>query len=351
MHRCIELAKKGSTSPNPKVGCVILKNKRVISTGYHHKAGAEHAEIDALKKINFSAAGATMYVNLEPCCHHGRTPPCVDAIIKSDIKKVVIGMKDPNPRVKGKGIKKLKNNNVSVEVIQTGQIKKLNEFFIKYITKKMPFVAIKYAMTLDGKIATKTGDSQWISNKKCREYTHHLRDQYDAILVGINTILKDNPQLTCRIKKGKDPLRVIVDSTLKIPLNAKIVKDKNVIIATTKNNDKNKFFLLKKKRITVLEINKGKQVSLKKLMKELAKREITSVLIEGGSQIHTSAIKEKIVDKVYCFIAPKLIGSGIPPTQNLSIAKMKNALRLNNIEFENFDDNVLISGYLSQAFP
>lgn len=343
MALAIRLAMKGSPSPNPFVGAVLVKNKRVISTGYHRKAGAPHAEINALKKGN--AKGATLYVNLEPCSHYGKTGPCTKAIIEAGVKKVVIGMEDPNQLVKG--IEELRKRGIKVEVgIMEKEAKRLNEVFIKYIKTGLPFVVLKTAMSLDGKIACNNGKSKWITNSKSRKYVHELRDRYDAILVGIETVLKDNPRLTCRIKGGRDPLRVILDSRLRIPSNSNALKDSNVIIATTKNHSKRKRKLLERKGINVLVAGERK-VNLKKLMRKLGKGGITSVVIEGGSEVNASALKEGIVDKVLFFISPKLITgrSALSPVGGDGISGMNKAIRLEDVSIRRFGEDMLVEGY------
>ena len=285
MELAIKLAKKGEgkVNPNPMVGAVIVKDGIVIGEGYHEKYGEGHAEVNAFKSLKEDPSGATMYVTLEPCSHYGKTPPCADKIIKNNIKRVVIGMIDPNPLVAGNGVDKLKKAGIEVKVgVLEEKCKKLNEVFIKYILSKKPFVVLKTAMSLDGKIATRTGESKWISSEKSRLQVHNLRNKLSAIMVGVNTVIKDNPELTCRIENGNNPIRIIVDSTLRIPMNSKVLqnKDNKTIIATTKRaNIKNMQELLKK-NINVLIIDeKNGQVDLSALIKKLGELNIDSILL------------------------------------------------------------------------
>jgi diaminohydroxyphosphoribosylaminopyrimidine deaminase/5-amino-6-(5-phosphoribosylamino)uracil reductase len=343
---------KGRTSPNPMVGAVIVKNGKVIAADYHRKAGTPHAEIRALKKAGNKTKGADLYINLEPCCHtEKRTPPCTKAIIKSGIKKVVTAMIDPNPRVAGMGFEELHAAGIITETgVMEAEAKRLNEAFIKYITKKEPFVILKIAQTLDGKIATAGGESKWITGAEARKYVHELRNEVDAVLVGIGTVKKDDPSLDCRIHGGKNPYRIIVDSRLQIPIASKALKhnDGKTIIATTKTVDKKKTGLLKSKGINVLAVKeKAGKVDLKNLMKELGRLEITSVMIEGGSSINASALSDRIVDKVMIFIAPKILGGAdsIPSVGGKSPTLLKGALKLKNLRIMNFGEDILVEGY------
>ncbi len=355
MQKTLELAAKGKgkTSPNPVVGAIIVKNGKIIAKGYHKKAGTPHAEVAALKKAGALSIGATLFVNLEPCCHTDkRTPPCTKAIIEAGIKKVVTAMIDPNPNVAGKGIRELRKAGIKTEIgVMEAEAKKLNEAFIKFITKKEPFVFMKVAQTIDGKIATATGNSKWITGDLSREYVHRLRNEADALLVGIGTVLADNPSLDCRVKGGINPFRVIIDSSLKIPLNAKLLKhkDNRTIIAATEKAGRKKIGQLTSLGVKVITIKSRQgKVDLKKLMKELGKLAITSVMIEGGSTINASALSSKIVDKVFVFIAPKIIGGtdSIPSIGGKSPSLLKSAYQLKDIRTLSFGDDILIEGYL-----
>jgi len=395
MQKALALAEKGrgKTSPNPMVGAVIVKGNKIIAEDYHRKAGTPHAEILALKKAGTKAKGATLYINLEPCCHtEKRTPPCIRAIINSGLKKVAVAMKDPNPEVNGRGIKELKEAGIETKVgIMEKEAKKLNEAFIKFITEKEPFVILKIAQSIDGKIATARGESKWITGESARRYVHKLRSEMNAVLVGVGTVLKDNPSLDCRIRGGKNPYRIIVDSKLQIPLNAKVLnhKDNKTIIATiaphrskiplhpplTKGNRggflkegweayQKKIDFLKSRGVKVLFVNpvrkqrrgflsngvkaKAEKIDLKKLMKELGKLDITSVMIEGGSSINASALSSGIVDKVMFFISPKIIGGtdSIPSIGGKSTALLKNALKIKNLQVKRIGEDILLEGYL-----
>ncbi|MDP4178765.1 MAG: bifunctional diaminohydroxyphosphoribosylaminopyrimidine deaminase/5-amino-6-(5-phosphoribosylamino)uracil reductase RibD [Bacillota bacterium] len=357
MQRALELAKKGAgfTNPNPLVGAVIVKDGRIIGEGYHEVYGSSHAEVNAFKNAVEDVKGADMYVTLEPCSHYGKTPPCADAIVKKGIKKVIIGLKDPNPLVSGRGINILKEN--GIEVI-TGVLeeegRKLNEIFLKYITTKLPFCILKTAMTLDGKIAAYTGDSKWITNEMSRKYVHELRNRVSGIMVGIGTVLQDNPYLTTRLDNGQgsDAARIIVDSRATIPLEAKVLNVKSnaeTIIAVTELADKEKIKNLRDKGavVIVLPLKKNK-VNLNFLMKTLGERKIDSVLLEGGSTLNYSALMSGIVDKVNVFIAPKIIGGSNAKTfvGGDGISLMKDSIILNDIETHRFGDDIMIEGYL-----
>jgi diaminohydroxyphosphoribosylaminopyrimidine deaminase / 5-amino-6-(5-phosphoribosylamino)uracil reductase len=348
MQEALLLAKKGInwTFPNPMVGAVLVKNGKVIGQGYHKKAGFAHAEIEAFKNSSEDPKGATLYVTLEPCSFFGRTPPCVDEIIKKGVAKVVCSVKDPNPKVNGKGIQKLKDAGIAVdEGLLSEQAMKVNEGFFTFHRKKRPFVAIKFATSLDGKIATRTGDSKWITNEKGREYARSLRADYQAILVGINTVLHDNPNLGARQKDKKDPIRIILDSTLKIPLESHVLRDVNALLVTTKRLDKEKFTKLQEKGITVVVLPKD-SIEISEVLKELYKREIVSVFVEGGAEVLGSFVDAKAVDKVYACFAPIIIGGreAISAIKGEGITKISQALRLKDISFTYFDDNFVVSG-------
>ena len=354
MELAIELAQKGAgkVNPNPMVGAVIVKDGTIIGEGYHEKYGEGHAEVNAFESLKEDPSGATMYVTLEPCSHYGKTPPCVDKIIQSKIKRVVIGMIDPNPLVAGNGVDKLKRAGIEVKVgVLEDKCKKLNEIFIKYILTKNPYVVLKTAMSLDGKIATRNGESKWISSEKSRLQVHNLRNKFSAIMVGVNTVIKDNPELTCRIKNGNDPIRIIVDSTLRIPINSKVLqnKDNKTIIATTKRASINSMQELLKKNINVIIIDeKNGQVDLNALIKKLGELGIDSILLEGGSTLNYSALEENIVDKVMIYIAPKIIGgeSSKTPVGGRGIDKLNNAFKLKNIAINILNEDILVEGYI-----
>ena len=353
MKRMMELAQraKGKTSPNPIVGALLVKGGRVIAEGWHHHCGADHAEIVALKKAGKRARGAKLYVTLEPCSHYGRTPPCVDAIIRSGIKEVVVGMKDPNPVNNGKSLVKLKKAGIKIKVgFLESELKKMNEIFVKYIQTKIPFVVVKIAQTLDGKIATATGQSKWITSARAREYSHRLRNDFDAILVGINTVLKDNPGLNAE-QQFKRFKKIILDSSLRISLRAKLFKNtqaSDIIMATTQDAPKSKReFLLKKGVHVIVCPSKGGRINIKWLLSELGRQDITSVLVEGGAQVVGSFLKEKCVDKFLIFIAPKLMGdqNALSAIQGISLLNVEHSQKLKNISVKHLGQDILIEAY------
>lgn len=357
MKLALTLAEKGRgrTSPNPMVGAVIVNKKRIVGQGYHRKAGLAHAEINALKQAKKRAEGATLFVNLEPCCHYGKTPPCTDAIIKSRVKRVVIGMRDPNPLVSGKGIGILKRAGIEIHLgVLEKECRRLNEAYIKFIKKEMPFVSLKVGESLDGKIATIRGDSRWITCKKSRELVHKLRREFDAIMVGSNTVIKDDPMLTARLRgrRGKSPKRIIVDSSLRIPLRAKVLNsnEADTYVFTTRNAPLRKKALLEKRGVKVFEIGRKEgRIDLKRLMIKLGKLNITSLLIEGGGEINASALKERIVDKVIFFVSPVIIGGKEAPcpVSGRGFPYLKEAIKLKNMDIKRIDRDVLIEGYVN----
>ncbi|MDP7244701.1 MAG: bifunctional diaminohydroxyphosphoribosylaminopyrimidine deaminase/5-amino-6-(5-phosphoribosylamino)uracil reductase RibD [Flavobacteriales bacterium] len=345
----IKLAEKGRgyVSPNPLVGCIIVKRGKIVGRGYHKKYGEEHAEINALKAAGKKANNATMYVNIEPCSHWGKTSPCTEKIVEAGIREVIVGVEDPNPLVDG--YKELKFRGLKTRIgILRDKAKKLNEAYIKYTKTKKPFVILKLAMSLDGKIATSSGDSKYITSRAARKYVHQLRNDVDAVMVGINTITRDNPMLDSRLVKGKNPKKIVVDSSLKISERSKILKEPSkVIIATTKKAPRKKIDKLQHKgaRIIILNPKKG-LVDLKELAKELGKSEIASVMIEGGAELSGNAIKEGIVDKLLIFTAPKIIGNGLGPIKNLGIKKVNKAIKLKNILTKKIGKDFLVEGNL-----
>jgi diaminohydroxyphosphoribosylaminopyrimidine deaminase/5-amino-6-(5-phosphoribosylamino)uracil reductase len=359
MQIALNLAQRaqGRTSPNPMVGALVVKNNKIIGQGYHTKAGTPHAEIHALNEAGKDARAATLYVTLEPCCHQGRTEPCTKAILNSGVERVVVAMVDPNPLVRGKGIKCIKEGGLKVTVgVQEKEAQRLNEAFIKYITTKMPFVILKAAMSLDGKIATRTGESKWITGPEARNYSHQLRNWYDAILVGVNTILRDNPALTTHLPEGetKNPVRIVVDSQARTPLEAQVVtsaKETPTLIAVTNAAPVDKINRLEKMGVEVLSVNTNNngRVDLKALMLELGRREITSVLIEGGGEVHGSALKAGIVDKIGWFIAPLIIGGqeAPGPVGGEGVASIKEAFPLKQITVKKCGQDIYVEGYLN----
>jgi diaminohydroxyphosphoribosylaminopyrimidine deaminase/5-amino-6-(5-phosphoribosylamino)uracil reductase len=345
---------RGRTSPNPMVGAVVVKGGTIISRGFHRRAGEPHGEAIALQRAGKAAKGATLYVTLEPCSHTGkRTPPCTPLVLQSGVKRVVVAMIDPNPRVSGGGIQSLQKAGIDVVTgVLEADARKLNEAFIKHITTGMPFVTLKIAQTLDGKIATASGESKWITGEKAREEGHRLRDVNDAILVGINTVLTDDPSLTTRIPKGRDPIRVIVDSRLRIPLNARVLTQKSsakTLIATLASAPQSKMKRLRNAGTEVITVKSAKgRVDLRDLMRKLGKRDIMSVLVEGGAEINASALTSGIVDKAVIFIAPMLMTGrdSLCSLGGVSPLKLSHAITLTNITSRFVGQDLMITGYL-----
>ena len=358
MEHTLTLASKasGRTSPNPMVGAVIVREGKIVGEGYHQRAGEAHAEVHALNQAKELADGATMYVTLEPCCHWGRTPPCTESVIRAKIANIFVAMKDPNPQVAGKGIHQLEEAGIRVHVgLCEAEARHLNEVFIKYITTQQPFVILKSAISLDGKIATASGESQWITSKAARLKGHEIRAQVDAILVGIGTVLRDNPSLTTRLpgRVNEDPIRVVVDSRGRTPLDSKVFNpDSNAttLIAVTEKAPSEKIEALKSAGADVFTVKeKEERVCLRGLMQELGRKEITSVLIEGGGEINAAALQAGIVDKLMFFIAPKLIGGkdAPGPIGGAGVARLAKAFELRNLKMTPIDTDFLIEGYLS----
>ncbi|CCU78533.1 Diaminohydroxyphosphoribosylaminopyrimidine deaminase / 5-amino-6-(5-phosphoribosylamino)uracil reductase [Halanaerobium saccharolyticum subsp. saccharolyticum DSM 6643] len=359
MARALELAKlgEGSTSPNPMVGAVVVKDGKIVGEGYHQKYGGPHAEVFAIEEAGEKAIGADIYVSLEPCSHYGKTPPCAQKLIDTGIKRAIIAMVDPNPDVAGRGIEMLREAGIEVEL---GLLKKeaqnLNEIFLKYIQSDYPFVYLKKAQTLDGYIASSSGDSKWITNSAARLEGHKLRHRSDAIMVGIGTVLADDPSLTARLesKKGIDPIRIILDPLLEIPLTAKIINQKStaktlIITADNLNNSAaqiKKEKLLKKKKVEILdfETDNTNYFNLKKLLMQLRERKISSILVEGGAKLSHTFLKENLVDKFYYFIAPKIYGGsdGIASFCGEGPKMMSDAVELEILEQKNIDNNILL---------
>jgi diaminohydroxyphosphoribosylaminopyrimidine deaminase / 5-amino-6-(5-phosphoribosylamino)uracil reductase len=333
MKLALELARKGrgSVSPNPMVGALIVKNGRIIGKGYHQKFGGNHAEINAIMTAGNDVEGSTLYVTLEPCCHEGKTPPCVESIIENKIARVVIGAIDSNPLVSCEGVNCLQNSGIEVKAgVLEESCRALNEVFFHYMETGMPFVTVKYAQTLDGRIATATGNSQWISSETSLKFAHRLRAEHDAILVGRGTMDKDDPELTVRLVRGRNPLRVIVDSKLKISDKSKIFRNISsapILIATLKRDSDPKFMRFVSYGVEVISVKADKNgtVDLKKLFKILAERKISSILIEGGSQIITSVLKNNLANRLVTVIAPKIIGKGIEAVGDLNIRNLESA--------------------------
>src|SRR3972149_160945 len=353
MRLAIKLAEKGfgRTSPNPVVGSVVVKNGKIIGRGYHQEAGLPHAEVNALQEAGKMAQGSTLYVTLEPCAHFGKTPPCVQAIINSGVKKVVVGSIDPNPKVKGKGMRALERNGIEViKNVLRDECLSLNETYVKYIIKKTPFVVLKLAITLDGKIATSIGDSKWITSVESRRYATRVRSLVDCVMVGSGTILKDDPHLTVRLIKGKNPARAVLDGSLKVSPRAKVFASRNerVFIFTSAKANKNKIRLLEEKGAEVIKVNQSKDgLSIKGVLQELAKRGVTSVLIEGGARVAASALKEGAVDKAIFIVAPKIMGGdGVDCVGSIGVKRVNEALGLKKTKVKCLGKDIIVEGRL-----
>nr|WP_109688126.1 bifunctional diaminohydroxyphosphoribosylaminopyrimidine deaminase/5-amino-6-(5-phosphoribosylamino)uracil reductase RibD [Tumebacillus permanentifrigoris] len=351
MQMALDLAAQaqGQTNPNPMVGAVLVKEGRVIGFGAHLKAGEPHAEVHAFRMAGEQAEGATLYVTLEPCSHHGRTPPCADLVVSSRVKRVVVAMQDPNPLVAGRGIQRIREAGIAVEVgVLEEQAIQLNERFLHNIRTQRPFVVVKTAMTLDGKIAAHTGDSRWITGPSARTAVHKVRDEVDGILVGIGTVLADDPELTTRLPDGggKNPTRIILDSSLRIPETTKVL-DTTVAptwIVTGPEHDEAKATRLRERGVRVLSLADR---SVLHLLEELYKQGITHLLVEGGATVNGAFLEAGLIDKVMAFIAPKLVGGATAPTPfgGTGFAKMSEALQLRDLSITVYGNDVCIMGY------
>nr|MBN2277713.1 bifunctional diaminohydroxyphosphoribosylaminopyrimidine deaminase/5-amino-6-(5-phosphoribosylamino)uracil reductase RibD [candidate division Zixibacteria bacterium] len=349
MQLALELAERarGRTSPNPMVGAVIVKDAQIVGRGYHKRAGMPHAEINALAEARDNARGATLYVNLEPCCHYGRTSPCTQEIIKAGIKRVVFALTDPNPVVSGQGARELRKAGIKINFgILRRESELLNEVYLKYITTGRPFVILKTAQTLDGRIAAVSGDSRWVTGSKARRLVHRLRSECDAVGVGVGTVNIDNPELTVRLIKGPNPYRLIISAGAAFSKSIKLFKnnsDARTIVATSASTAAS----LKLKNIIVWSVKKGRGgVSLDDLLDKAGRFGITSLLIEGGNRLATSLLKEGLVDKHYIFIAPKIIGKGINAVGDLALKRMADAISYRNAHYyTEYEPDLLFVGY------
>jgi diaminohydroxyphosphoribosylaminopyrimidine deaminase / 5-amino-6-(5-phosphoribosylamino)uracil reductase len=358
MKRALQLAEKGwgKTNPNPLVGAVLVKDGRIIAEGFHERLGEAHAEAAALQCISEDPGGSTLYVNLEPCSHCGRTPPCAAAVVASGIGRVVIAMEDPNPKVAGRGIRMLEEAGIEVVTgVLQKEAEKLNEIFIKYITQQKPFVILKSAMTLDGKIASVSGDSRWISGEVSRQFVHGLRNRVSGIMVGIQTVLQDNPLLTTRLPggEGRDAVRIVVDSSGRIPLDCKLLNPAlskaRVILATTSKIRKEKEERLRELGVTIVKLDGDQcRVNLPMLMEELHRQEMDSILLEGGGTLNAAALEQKIIDKAVIFIAPRFIGGEHAPTLagGPGRTRMADAIRLKDMVVEMCGEDIKVEGYI-----
>lgn len=357
MRQALRLARRGlgKTSPNPMVGAVIVNEGRIVAQGYHQHFGGDHAEVDALKNAQEDVAGSTLYVTLEPCRHFGKTPPCTDAIIKSKIARVVIGMLDPDPKMKGESVKLLERNGIKTAVgVLEDECRALNETYTKHRTTGLPYVTVKFAQTLDGRIAAANGRSRWISSPESLKLAHKLRATHDAILVGVNTVLTDDPELTVRLVKGRNPVRVILDSKLRIPLDAKVLTNQaaaKTLVAATPLANKDKLSALRRMGIEVLIIppDADGKVDLKKLLKTLGEREISSLLVEGGAAVITSFLRLHLGDKLVAIIAPRIMGKGTDAVGELNITDVSKALKLSFIKTYRSGEDIVVEGKVESA--
>ncbi len=349
----------GWTSPNPSVGAVLVNplTKQIIAKGYHRKFGYPHAEVEVISKAGEKAKGSILYVTLEPCSHYGKTPPCTEKILESGISKVICGIRDPNPLAKG-GLEYLKSKGIEVEVgILEKEAKVLTRFFLSHILRKRPWVIMKVASSLDGKIATSTGESKWITGDSARKLAHKLRHICDAILVGKNTILKDNPELTCRLIKGKNPVRLILDTHLTLDLNFKIFEideTKKTIIICGEKVDSEKEKVLRKKRVEVwkLPLNKKGNIDLNALLEKCNENNICSILVEGGGKVHGNFLEENLVDEIFYIIGPIIIGDkmGVPAVEREPLESLKSATFLKEIKVKKLGDSFLFHCYTERGF-
>jgi diaminohydroxyphosphoribosylaminopyrimidine deaminase / 5-amino-6-(5-phosphoribosylamino)uracil reductase len=352
MRQALRLARRGlgRTSPNPMVGSVVVKNGRIIGQGYHHYFGGKHAEVNALESAGGDVAGATIYITLEPCSHYGKTPPCVDAVIASRPARVAVGMLDPDKRVRGRGLEKLKQAGIETTVgVLEAECRALNEAYIKHRSTGVPFVTLKFAQTLDGRIATATGDSRWISSAESLKLAHRLRARHDAVLVGAGTVLADDPELTVRLVRGRNPLRIILDPTLRIPPEAKVLAHQETartVVATTPAAGEAKLAALRGTGIEVVvtPADEAGNVDLPALLKTLGQRDITSVLVEGGSAVITSFLRGGLADRVIAIIAPKIMGKGIEAVGELNITEVDRAIALTFERVYRSGEDVVVEG-------
>jgi len=355
MRRALALAKggRGRVEPNPMVGCVIVRGAQVVGEGYHERFGEDHAEVNALLAAGDAAKGADMYVTLEPCAHHGKTPPCAEAVIRAEVGRVIAAVRDPNPQTRGRGFDRLRAAGIDiVEGVLEEDATRLNAPFFKLIRTGMPYVTLKWAMTLDGKIAARSGDSKWVTGERARERVHEMRDWSDAILVGINTVLADDPALTCRKPGGRNPIRGVLDSGARTPTDSQIVataRDIRTVIASRGGADDARVETLRKRGCEVwLDAGPGPRVDMKWLLTKLGKAPVTNLLVEGGGEVIAAFLESGLADRVAAFIAPKIAGGrdAPSPVQGEGIERMADALRLRRVQWSRLGEDFLIEGDL-----
>ena len=354
MQRALDLAERGAgwTSPNPAVGAVVVRHGQVVGEGYHRRAGEPHAEVHALKQAGDLARGATLYVTLEPCNHYGRTPPCTEAILAAGIRRVVVATADANPVVRGRGLARLMNAGLEVWVgVGRKEARRLNEAFAKYITSGLPWVSLKVAMSLDGRVATRTGGARWITGPAARRLVHQLRHRHDAVLVGAGTVLADDPRLTVRLEQGRDPVRLVLDSRLRIPLSSRVINlpsSAPTWIFTTPNHDRDKRRLLEARGAEVIVVpGSGPRVDIRAMLEIVGQRGITSIMVEGGPTVNAAFLKHNLVDRLYLFLAPKIIGGheAPGPVGGAGVEEVSSAQRIEGVEVTRVGEDWLFTGY------
>jgi len=356
MRMALELAERGRgrVEPNPLVGAVVVRRGRVIGRGRHRTFGGPHAEVNAIRNAGGDVAGGTLYVTLEPCAHHGKTPPCTDLLIRAKVRRVVVPCRDPFPKVAGAGIRKLRAAGIRVDVgVLRGPARELNAPYLKRVRTGLPYVIAKWAMTLDGRIATRTGDSKWISSPEARRYAHELRGRVDAILVGIGTVLADDPRLTCRAPGGRSPARVVLDSAARLPLDSRLVRSARrtpVVVATSPQAPRRRLEPLAARgcQVVAFPTRRGK-VSVVRVLEWLGAMQTTNVLVEGGAEVHGAFFDAGQVDEVLAFVGPQVLGAGRPAVLNAGVAKVAGAVRLGPFTVERLGDSVLLRGRVRPA--
>ncbi len=357
MHEVLRLAKKGRgrVSPNPMVGAVLVRDGQVIARGYHRRFGEHHAEVDAIGRAAGEVKGSSLYVNLEPCSHHGKQPPCTEQIVAAGIKVVVVGGEDPNPLVNGRGLSYLRQKGVQVRTgVLEAECKKVNAGFYKFMQQGLPYITLKIAQTIDGMISGADGNSKWISSSQSRKFTHKLRSENDAILAGIGTVLSDDPGLNVRLVRGRNPRRIVLDSRLRIPLEVTLLNDDNAhetIVATSEAAPAGKAEEIRARGAQVWRLPSCKTggVQLKALCRKLAEVNVTSLLIEGGSQVFSAFLRSRLVDRLEIFVAPKILGDGLRALPGLNIAGLHDSLQLLDFRTRRVGPDVLLSGILGEA--